>query len=74
MRFLSVLKTCGLIRQKKVNEKMILSIVMDQWISFISLYELSKVEIRKYKLSVVTNNIKSRRNMTFIQLWVMNGL
>ena len=54
--FLSILKTCGLIRQKKINEKMTLSIVMDQWISFISHYELSKVEISKSKVSVVDNN------------------
>ena len=66
--FLSILKTCGIIRQKKVNEKMIVSIVMDQLISFISQYELSKVEIIKYKISVVTNNKKSRRDMTFIRI------
>ena len=35
---LSLLKICGLIRQKKVNEKMIVSIVIYQWISFISQY------------------------------------
>ena len=72
--FLFILKTCGLIRQKKVNEKMIVSILMDQWIYFISQYELSEVDISKYKVSVVANNKKSRRDMTFIQLWVMNGL
>ena len=66
--FLSILKTCGIIRQKKVNEKMIVSIVMDQLISFISQYELSKVEIIKYKISVVTNNKKSRMDMTFIRI------
>ena len=41
---------------------------MDQLISFISQYELSKVEIIKYKISVVTNNKKSRRDMTFIRI------
>ena len=65
---LSILKICGLIRQKKVNEKMILSIVMDQWISFISHYELSQVEISKSKDSVVTNNKRPRRDMTFIRI------
>ena len=30
--FVSILKTCGLIRRKKVNEKMVVSIVMDQMI------------------------------------------
>ena len=29
--FLSILKTCGLIHQKKVNEKMLISIEKDQW-------------------------------------------
>ena len=29
---------------------------MNQWISFISQYELSKVEMIKYKVSDVTNN------------------
>ena len=62
------MKTRGPIRQKKVNEKMIVSIIMDQWISFISQYELSKVEITKYNVSVVTNNKKSRRDMTFIRI------
>ena len=56
--FLSILKTCVLIRQKKVNAKMIISIVMDQLISFISQYEWSRVEIIKYKVSVVANNNK----------------
>ena len=52
---------------KKVNEKLVVSIVMDQWISFISQYEWSKVEISKSKVSIVTNNKKSRRHMTFIR-------
>ena len=54
--FLSTLETCGLIRQKKVNRKMTVSIVQDQYISFISQYELIKVECIKSKVSVVANN------------------
>ena len=65
--FVSILKTCGLIRRKKVNEKMVVSIVMDQMIFLIRLYELSKVEISKSKVSVFANNKKSRRDMTFIR-------
>ena len=53
---LSILKICGLIRQKKVNEKMIVLIVMDQWISFIIQCKLSKVAISKSKVSDVMNN------------------
>ena len=68
MRFLSILKTCGLIHQKKVNEKIILSTIMVQWISFIRQYELSKVEISKYKVNTATNNKKSRRDMIFIRI------
>ena len=70
---LSILKTCGLIRQKKVNEKMTVSVVMDQWISFISQYKLSKVEIIKYKFSVVTNNKKSRSDMIFIRIGIWSN-
>ena len=68
MRFLSILKTCGLIRQKGVNEKMIVSIVMEQWIFLISHYELSKIDISKPKVSVVANNRKLKRDMTFIRI------
>ena len=56
MCVLSTLETCGLIRQKKVNGKMTVSIVQDQYISFISQYELIKVECIKSKVSVVANN------------------
>ena len=56
MCVLSTLETCGLIRQKKVNRKMTVSIVQDQYISFISQYELIKVECIKSKVSVVANN------------------
>ena len=45
-------KTCGIIRQKKVNRKIIVSIVKNQWISFINRYELIKVEIIKDKVSI----------------------
>ena len=47
---LSLLKTCGCIRQKKMNEKIIVSIVMDQWISFTSQCELFKVKLASLRL------------------------
>ena len=53
---LSILKTCSIIRQKKVSGKMIVSIVTDQWISFISQHELTKVQIIKFKVAAVPNN------------------
>ena len=55
--FLSILKICGLIRQKKANEKMSISIEKNQWISFTSQHELSNVEviISKINVSVVNN-------------------
>ena len=39
---LSMLKTCGLIYQKKDNEIIVVSIGMEQWISFLSRYEFLK--------------------------------
>ena len=39
---LSMLKTCGLIYQKKDNENIVVSIGMEQWISFLSRYEFLK--------------------------------
>jgi len=66
--FLSIPKTCGVIRQKKVNGKMIVLIVKDQWILFISQYELTKVGIIKSKVSVAANNNQSRRDMVFIRV------
>ena len=40
---------------KKFSGNMIVSIVTDQWICFISRYELTKVEIVKYKAGGVAN-------------------
>ena len=54
---LSMLKTCGLIYQKKDNENIIVSIVMEQWISFLSRYEflkgLSPRILWKYKFLLI---------------------
>ena len=66
--FLSILKTCGAIRQKKVNGKMIVLIVKEQWILFIIQYELTKVGIIKSKVSVVAYNNQSRRDVVFIRI------
>ena len=66
--FLSILKTCGIIHPKKVKTLMTISVIKDQWISFISQYELNKVEIIKSKVSVVDNDKHSRRDMTCIRI------
>ena len=44
---------------------MIVSIVMDQWIFFISQHELTKVQIIKFKVADVTNDKQSKRDMTY---------
>ena len=52
----------------KFSGKMIVSIIIDQWISFIDQYELTIVEITKSKISVVTNNKQSKRGMIFVRI------
>ena len=41
---LSIMRTCDLICQKKVNGKTSLSVEKDKWAIFFSRYELSNVE------------------------------
>ena len=47
---------------------MIVSIVTDQCVSFISQYELFKFEIVKSKVSAVINNKWSRSDMKYIRI------
>ena len=51
---LSILKTCGLIRQKKVNEKMTVSVVMDQWINgFLLLFNTNCLKLKILSINLV---------------------
>ena len=43
--FLSIMRRCGLIRQKKVNGKTSFSVEKDKWIILFSQYELIGIEI-----------------------------
>ena len=62
------MRTCGLIRQKKVNGKTSISVEKDKWIIFFSQYELSNVEIIMSKTSIVIDDKAIRKNMTFIRI------
>ena len=66
--FKSIMKTCGLIRQKKVNGMTSISIAGDQWIIFISQYELSNIEIIMSKIGTVIDDKFIRKNLTFIHI------
>ena len=60
------MKTCGLIRQKKVNGMTSISIARDQWIIFISQHQLSNIEIIMPKIGTVIDDKLIRKNLTFI--------
>ena len=62
------MKTCGLIRQKKVNGMTSISIARDQWIIFISQCQLSNVEIIMSKIGTVIDDKLIRKNLTFIHI------
>ena len=62
------MRTCGLIRQKKVDGKTSFSVEKDKWIIFFSQYELIHVEIIMSKTSIVIDNNPIRKNMIFIRI------
>ena len=66
--FLSILKTCDPIRQKKINGKSSISIEKDKWITFLNQFELSNVKITTSKTSIAVDNKQIRKNMTFIRI------
>ena len=66
--FLSIMRTCGLIRQKFISGKSSYIIEQVKWNAFLSQYELCDVEISTSKFSIVVDNNMSRRNMTFIRI------
>ena len=67
------MKTCGLIRQNKVNGMTSISIARDQWIIFISQYELINGEIIMCKTGTVIDDRMIRKNLAFIRIWDMSS-
>ena len=64
--FLSIMRTCGLIRQKMTNGKSSYIIEHLKWDALLSQYELCDVEISTSKFTVIIDNKITRKNMTFI--------
>ena len=62
------MKTCGLIRQKKVNGKTSIYVEKDKWIIFLSRNEVINVEITVSKTSIVVDDKLTRNNMIFIRI------
>ena len=65
---LSIMRTCGLIRQKIINGKTSIYVERDKWNTFLSQYEVCGVEISTSKLSIVIDNKNTRKNMTYIRI------
>ena len=66
--FLSIMRTCGLVRQKIINGKASIYVEKDKWNAFLSQYEVCGVEISASKLSIVIDNKNTRKNMTIIRI------
>ena len=65
---LSIMNTCGLIRQKEVNGEISISIENDKWIKFSSQYELSNIKIIMSKIIIVIDNKLARKDMIFLHI------
>ena len=66
--FLSIMRTCGLIRQQIINGKTSIYAEKDKWNAFLSQYEVCDVEMSTSKFSAVLDNENTRKNMTFIRI------
>ena len=66
--FLSIMRTCGLIRQKITGGKSSYSIEHLKWDALLSQYELCDVEISTSKFTLIIDNKITRKNMTFIRI------
>ena len=66
--FLSIMRTCGLIRQNIINGKTSIYVEKDDQNAFLSQYEVCDVEISTSKFSVVIDNKDTRKNMTYIRI------
>ena len=66
--FLSIMRTCDLIRQKITGGKSSYIIEHLKWNTFLSQYKVYDVEIFIFNFTIVTSNIKKRKDMTFIRI------
>ena len=66
--FLSIMRTCGLIRQKMISGKSSYNIEQVKRNALLSQYELRNVKISTSKFSVLIDNKNTRKNMTFIRI------
>ena len=66
--FLSIMRTCGLIRQKMTSGKSSYIIEHLKWNALLSQYELCDVELSTSKSTVIIDNKITRKNMTFIRI------
>ena len=62
------MRTCGLIRQKMINGKTSYIVEQVKWNAFLSQYEVYDVKISTSKFTIVTDNKKKRKDMTFIRI------
>ena len=60
------MRRCGLIRQKMTSGKLSYIIEHLKWNAFLSQYKVYDIEISTSKFTIVTDNIKKRKDMTFI--------
>ena len=67
------MRTCGLIRQKKVNGEKSFSIEQDKWNIFFSQYELINVENVMSKISIVIDNKPIRKNKICIRIGIRSS-
>ena len=66
--FLSIMRTCGLIRQKMTNGKSSYIIEHLKWNALLSQYALCDVEISTSKVTLTAGNKTTRKSMTFIRI------
>ena len=68
--FMSMLKICGLIRQKLIEDNFIITIQKDQWISFKLKYEMTNIEFNTSTLFKPLGSM-FRKDVTFIHIGKM---
>ena len=62
------MRTCGLIRQKMINGKTSYIVEQIKWNAFLSQYKVYDVQMSTSKFTIVTDNIKKRKDTTFIRI------
>ena len=63
-----MIRTCGIIRQNIIYGKTYYIVEQIKWNAFLSQYEVYDVEMSTSKFTIVTDNIKKRKDMTFIRI------